>query len=273
LDLLVGLGVGTLLIVVQAAGWANSKGQSRTIACLANLENMAQAWHGFAEDNAGVLVGNLDGGGVQTLSNSNKTWVLGFLDFSGGNSFPANAGGRANTNTLVLTQFSPLAPYLRGPQSFFKCPADPSLDHGITGAARVRSIAMNSYMGERAQPYTAGFRQFKRMTDMINPSPSQAFVFIDEREDSINDGWFAIDMSSSDPINPEAHRIINYPSDRHNWAGNLSFADGHGETWRWRDSRTMPPHRPGVLLAMGSLTPHNPDVARIQAATSSTNSP
>jgi len=35
----------------------------------------------------------------------------------------------------------------------------------------------------------------KKETDIRYPPPSRAFVFIDEREDSIDDGYFAITLS------------------------------------------------------------------------------
>jgi prepilin-type processing-associated H-X9-DG protein len=101
---------------------------------------------------------------------------------------------------------------------------------------------------------------------MTSPSPSRAFVFIDEREDGINDGWFIVDMSGFSPQNPNAYTIVDYPADRHNRGVNLSFADGHTETWRWKDRRTMPPHNFGLIL--GVVSPNNPDVARLQSAAS-----
>ncbi|MHB8523128.1 MAG: hypothetical protein ACYDH9_20575 [Limisphaerales bacterium] len=75
-------------------------------------------------------------------------------------------------------------------------------------------------------------------------------------------------MTGFDPPNPRSYSIVDYPADWHNRAANLSFLDGHGETWRWRDSRTTPAHRRGSQLNLGVSTPNNPDVARIQAATS-----
>lgn len=124
---------------------------------------------------------------------------------------------------------------------------------------------MNGYMGEN-HPYTSGYRQFQKISEIADPKPSHAFVFTDEREDSISDGWFAVDMSSYDPRSPASYTIVDFPADWHNRADNLSFVDGHTETWRWQDARTMPRHS-GGQLALGVASPNNPDVARIQAAT------
>lgn len=74
---------------------------------------------------------------------------------------------------------------------------------------------------------------------MNNPGPSQTFVFLDEREDSINDGYFVVDMAGY-PNNPSAWKIVDYPASYHNFAGGLSFADGHSEIRKWVDSRIVP---------------------------------
>lgn len=76
-------------------------------------------------------------------------------------------------------------------------------------------------------------------------------------------------MDGFDPPDPAAHRIIDYPAAYHNRGANLSFADGHAETWRWQDPRTMPVLKPGQLLVLNVASPDNRDVARIQAAASS----
>lgn len=240
------------------------------MACLSNLENMSRAWSGYAEDHSGALVGNLDGGTVLNAANSNQTWVLGWLDFSGGTFVSGAKGGSSNTNLLLLTDYSPLASYLAHSRKPFKCPADPGLAFGKSGPPRVRSISMNAYMGERSGPFTAGYRQFTKLSEIVAPKPSGALVFVDEREESINDGWFAADMTDFDPPAPQEFQLIDVPADRHNRAANLSFADGHAETWRWQDPRTTPLHGQPTL---GGSMPNNFDIGRLLTATSSRVSP
>ena len=259
-----------VLLVLGAIQWpsvANTQGKRQVASCLDNHRQLVRAWESYAQDNNGILVGNLDGGNVQTIANSNRTWVLGWFDFNGGNAFPQGSGGFANTNTYALTQLSPFATYLGRNAAVFKCPADKSLSRGTTGAPRVRSLSMNGYMGENL-PYTSAYKQFKKLSEITDPKPSHAFVFIDEREDSINDGVLQIDMSGFNPLNPGSYTIVDYPADWHNRGANLSFADGHTETWRWRDPRTIPSHRRGNLIPLGVSSANNPDVARIQAAAS-----
>jgi len=118
-----------VLIILQLPSAASARGKGQSASCLNNHQQLVRAWQLYADANSGRLVGNLDGGDVSVLANSNKTWVLGWFDFNGG-----TLG--ANTNTLNLTNYSPLAPYLNRQASVFKCPVDSSLSKGRTGTPR-----------------------------------------------------------------------------------------------------------------------------------------
>jgi hypothetical protein len=74
---------------------------------------------------------------------------------------------------------------------------------------------------------------------------SKAFVFLDEHQNSIDDGHFG--------FAPEGDKWMNLPR-----CGTMVdvtfFADGHGEPLKWRDSRTL------ALKVINSITtPNNPD--------------
>ena len=63
-----------------------------------------------------------------------------------------------------------------------------------------------SARGERG----TGWRKFFKLDAITDPGPSETFVFLDEREDSINDGTFVVDMAGW-PNQPSQYRIIDYP--------------------------------------------------------------
>jgi prepilin-type processing-associated H-X9-DG protein len=107
------------------------------------------------------------------------------------------------------------------------------------------------------------WRIYRKGSDFIDPGPSGTFVFLDEREDSINDGMFVVDMTGYPNDSTKFYRV-DLPASYHNGAGGLSFADGHSEIHKWQDSRTKPPLKPGDQIPFGEANPRNPDIFWLQ---------
>src|SRR5439155_8632928 len=108
---------------------------------------------------------------------------------------------------------------------------------------RVRSMAMNLFIGGASflqDDVLFKWKIFRNLSQMTDPGPSKTFLLMDMREDSINFGDFATDMTGW-PDNPAAIGFLDLPAFYHCRAGGLSFADGHCEIRKWRDNRTMPP--------------------------------
>ena len=77
---------------------------------------------------------------------------------------------------------------------------------------------MNGWMGwPNTAAWNSGYRLFRKTTDIIAPSPSETLVFIDERDDSIDDCYFATDMAT--------HQLVNFPASYHGGSGGVTFAD------------------------------------------------
>jgi prepilin-type processing-associated H-X9-DG protein len=74
-------------------------------------------------------------------------------------------------------------------------------------------------------------RIFRKLAELTGPSPSMAWVLIDENPCSINDGFFVCD-----PAVPE---WIDVPASYHSGGGGLSFADGHAEMKKWQDPQVL----------------------------------
>jgi len=112
---------------------------------------------------------------------------------------------------------------------------------------RIRSLSMNCWVGgpgwDSSGPWTpnsrAGWVTYLKQSEMVSPGPAGTFVLLDEREDSINDGYFVVDMAGY-PNQPNRWKIVDYPASDHNNAGGMSFADGHSEIRKWKDPRTVP---------------------------------
>ena len=107
--------------------------------------------------------------------------------------------------------------------------------------------------------FSPGYRVYKKFSDFTDPGPTQTWVFMDEREDSINDGEMIVSMNGF-PSQPAQWKIVDYPASYHNQAGGLSFADGHSEIKRWVDRRTFPALKKGVEIPLNVSSPNNADV-------------
>ncbi len=88
-------------------------------------------------------------------------------------------------------------------------------------------------------------------------------VLLDEREDSINDGFFVVDMAGY-PGTMRILRIVDYPASYHNGAAGIAFADGHSEIHKWIDPRTRPQLLKGMELKLNVSSRDNLDVVWMQ---------
>ena len=66
--------------------------------------------------------------------------------------------------------------------------------------------------------------------------PTALFIFIDTDEDDIWDSTFGV-ISQDDYY--WSSYWLDIPADRHLQGGNLTFADGHAEHWKWRASKKV----------------------------------
>ncbi|MEC8720296.1 MAG: hypothetical protein VXX94_09705, partial [Verrucomicrobiota bacterium] len=107
------------------------------------------------------------------------------------------------------------------------------------------------------------WRIYRKESDFVDPGPSNTFVFLDEREDSINDGMFVVDMGGF-PGDGTAYRIVDIPASYHNGSGGFSFADGNSETKKWQDARTVEAFQKGTVTPYNRPSPNNPDIQWMQ---------
>jgi prepilin-type processing-associated H-X9-DG protein len=103
------------------------------------------------------------------------------------------------------------------------------------------------------------FNNPNKLSAIYNPGPATRFAFLDERADSIDDGFFGVDMLHSGA----QAEVVNIPANYHNGCSSISFADGHAEIHRWMDRRTEPPMVPYTTLG-NAVTPGDLDAAWLQ---------
>ena len=78
---------------------------------------------------------------------------------------------------------------------------------------------------------------FKKLSLIRDPDPANCFVFIDEQEFTMVDSQFGMPTIA---FNPTPYTWWDSPADRHNQGANLSFADGHVVSKRWKTRKSSP---------------------------------
>jgi prepilin-type N-terminal cleavage/methylation domain-containing protein/prepilin-type processing-associated H-X9-DG protein len=250
IELLVVIAIIAILASLLLPAMSRAKTKAQGIQCMNNHRQLLFAWRMYVEDSNDVL---------PFVKHGPQEWVGGWLDFDGGN--------RENYDPDLNLKTSILWPYCGKTLGVFKCPGDRSAVRlrNLT-LPRVRSMSMLNYVGGRGEGIALGWnsdgwRIYRKASDMIDPGPTRTFVFLDEREDSINDGMFVVDMTG---YPASAHWLVDSPASYHGGAGGLSFADGHSELKKWRSKIVLQPPLRGQARPYPTSAPGNPDVAWMQ---------
>lgn len=230
IELLVVIAIIAILAGMLLPALGKAKAKAQNIQCLSNSKQLTLGWLMYADDYEDRLVWN-------DLTSSGAGWIRGIIDYNPANSHNTNIANLRNP------EYAKLWPYTQA-TGIYRCPGDKSRVT-INGRPhqRVRSVSLSQAMNSRDDWLSfitkKDYRVFRKLSDINPMGHSRAYVFINEHPDSLNFGDLAVAMNDGAP--PGRIHIIDYPASNHNGSGSLSFADGHAEMHRWRDSRTTPP--------------------------------
>ena len=244
------LAMGTALI---APALAKTRPAAQSIQCLNNLRQLMNAMSMYTQEHTGLFPPNPDDGN----STPGHNWVSGQAGMGGGQEF--------NPDVLANPTYSRFATFLGSNVSVFACSADTRLGvYQGTDPLRfgkiiraARSVSLNGAVGNVCANFASfcsghsgipnrpvvgswlsgnhscsanNWRTYGKASDIVNPSPSNLFIMMEEDPRSINDGFFSFSAGVS--------KWVDYPSALHNSAGVVAFADGHSELHQWVESTT-----------------------------------
>ena len=199
--------------------------KAQSISCLSNLKQLQLAWSMYVDENNGLLAPNM---AAMVGSHSTATpgsWVEG------------NAQTDMNGTNI---QRGVMYAYVKAVR-VYRCPGDTSIAQAVRGP-RMRSYSMNIWLNGARTPANPMFPPDwgsavdqlhlvkSKLSELVLPPPSSVFVFMEQHEQSIEDGYMRVENPKYGPWNS----WWDLPSDRHNRVGNVSFADHHVEQVKWK---------------------------------------
>jgi len=212
IELLVVIAIIAILAAMLLPALSRAKVRAQTIRCLSNTKQLQLAYELYATDGSDRLMDNTVSG---TSSPGNNAWIKGNVQ-------------QYTSDYETDPQRGSLWPYNTS-LGIYKCPASRAFVIGLGwGGARVphnRSYAVSVWLNcnQTTEALTA-----RKQATIRNPS--QTSVFIEENQISIDNGAIGFRRTNSSGV-------WNLPAGRHANGCNLSFIDGHSETFRWRAAR------------------------------------
>ena len=239
IELLVVIAILAILAALLLSALSQAKQRAYTLVCLNNLKQLQLCWHMYTHDNEDVMPPNnfvytVDMGSTNnpTLGEDDITWCRGLAPLD---------TNEINAATSLLFAYNQSG-------AIYHCPADHSTITDQPEMQRKRSYNMSNSAN------CASDNHFRKYSEIR--TPTGLFIFIDTDENDIWDSTFGV---IPDDYPYWANYWLDIPADRHAQGGNLTFADGHAEHWKWRT------HKSGLILGQHAQSDDDlQDLRRLQ---------
>lgn len=225
-ELLVVIAIIAILAALLLPVLGAAKAKAQTTQCINNMKQLDMCWIMYAHDNNDRLVPNWV---LSDYSSAPESWILGNVQISD------------DSTNLAYIRNGRLYDYNKSP-AIYKCPSlNGTMLDGVSGNSLVRSVSMNGRMGEAVAGDTSilgpledtsaffgtDYPPITTFSEINSPYSSEALVFIDESLNTVDDGFFPLQLNHGATV------WQNSPTARHSHGATLSFADGHAARWGW----------------------------------------
>jgi prepilin-type N-terminal cleavage/methylation domain-containing protein len=229
IELLVVIAIIAILASLLLPALSRAKAQAQRAQCISNEKQLGLTYFLYVDDSNDSLPRNgyLEKGmPLDQLLAVTKLWVLGGTHLT--------PEWYTNIDALTNPREAAFATYVKNAR-IYKCPSDrEKVTIGSGSYPRLRSYSMNSYIGwsQPAAGWNSGnYRAFDKTADLTPAGPAQIFLFADMNPGSICHSAFVI----------TEEWFYHVPFAGHSGSGVLTYADGHADTHRWTDPRTVKP--------------------------------
>jgi prepilin-type N-terminal cleavage/methylation domain-containing protein len=227
IELLVVIAIIAILAALLLPALARAKEKAFIATCISNKKQLTLCWVMYTGDNNDQLICNWTDG-EQSAPNA---WVV-------GDAWKSSYVVQTNNirNGLLFAYNTSLGIY--------KCPADRTHILG-SQIPRLRSVSMSTAMNwfNSGPNPTSGMQSqatFWKSSQLAGAGPAKLSVFWDEKavdstdtsdasQNSIDNGALGIYQEK------DGYGYWNVPGIQHSYGCVMSFADGHAESWKWKD--------------------------------------